>query len=69
MSEEKKNVWLAAVLAFLFGPIGMFYSTIVGAIIMLIVSIIVGFFTLGIGLAVTWPIGVVWAAIAASKSK
>ena len=43
----------------------MFYSTISGAIIMIIVSGIVGLLTLGYGLAITHPICVVWGALAA----
>jgi hypothetical protein len=62
-----KSVALAVVLTIFFGPLGMFYSTVTGAIIMLIVSIIAAAFTLGFSLFVTWPICVVWGAIAASS--
>lgn len=60
-----KNVGLSIILTVLFGPLGMFYSTIIGAVIMIIVSTIVGVATLGVGLAITWPISVVWGALAA----
>ena len=73
MATENQNVNVVVTrspksvgLALFFGPLGMFYSTILGAIIMLIVNVIVGIFTLGVGLFVTIPIGVIWAAIAAS---
>ncbi|EKU70564.1 hypothetical protein [Selenomonas sp. F0473] len=65
--QSIKNVGLAAGLALFFGPIGMLYSTIMGAVVMLIVNIIVGLFTLGFGLIVTLPIGAIWAYIAAKK--
>jgi hypothetical protein len=62
-----KSMGIAVLLTILFGPLGMLYSTIVGAIIMSIISAIVGFITVGIGLLVTWPICVIWAAIAVNN--
>lgn len=67
VTKSPKSVGIAIALALFFGPLGMFYSTIIGAIIMFFVNIIVGIFTLGVGLFVTIPIGVIWAAIAASS--
>lgn len=64
VTRSPKSVGIAIALALFFGPLGMFYSTIIGAIIMLIVNVLVGIFTLGVGLLVTIPIGVIWAAIA-----
>lgn len=57
---------ISIALTLFFGPLGMFYSTILGAIVMIIIDIIVGVLTLGLGLLVTWPIQVIWAAIATS---
>lgn len=62
-----KSPGIAILLTILFGPIGMFYSTIGGAIVMLLVSLIVGVVTLGFGLLITWPICILWAALAASS--
>ena len=62
-----KNVGIAIILTILFGPLGMFYSTIWGAVIMLIVSLILGVFTVGLSLFVTWPVCVIWGAIAANS--
>lgn len=67
ITRSPKSVGIAIALALFFGPLGMFYSTIVGAIIMIIVSATVGVFTLGIGLLVTWPIQIIWAWIAAAS--
>jgi hypothetical protein len=55
-----KNVGVSIILTVLFGPLGMFYSTIIGGIVMTIVSAVVGIATFGIGLAVTWPVSVIW---------
>lgn len=62
-----KSTMVAVILAFLFGPLGMMYSTVSGGVIMLIISLIVGIFTLGFGLLFTWPVCVIWAALAADR--
>ncbi|MFQ6083954.1 MAG: hypothetical protein ACE5WD_11455 [Candidatus Aminicenantia bacterium] len=62
-----KSMGVAILLTVLFGPLGMFYSTIWGAIIMIVVSAVVGLLTLGFGLIITWPICVIWAAVATSS--
>lgn len=66
-----KSVGVAILLTALFGPLGMFYSTIAGAIVMIVVSILVGAFTAGIGLIVTWPIcviGLQWPLVRTTRS-
>lgn len=67
MLAPQKSVGVAVLLSILFGPLGMLYSTVLGGIIMLVVSLLVAVVTLGFGLVVTWPICVVWAAIAANS--
>ena len=67
VSVSTKSTGVAIILTVLFGPLGMLYSTIWGGIIMGIVSLIVGIVTLGIGLLITWPICVIWAAVAANS--
>jgi hypothetical protein len=62
-----KNVGIAVLLTILFGPLGMFYSTIWGAVIMLVVSLLLGLVTAGFAVFVTWPICVIWGAIAADR--
>jgi len=62
-----KSVGISLILTFLFGAFGMLYSTIWGAIIMLIVSIIVATVTLGMGLFIVWPICMIWGALAAAS--
>jgi hypothetical protein len=60
-----KSVGVAIILTVLFGPLGMFYSTIVGAITMMIISAIVALLTVGLGLIFTWPVCIIWGALAA----
>lgn len=65
---ERKSVGLAFLLTFLFGPLGMLYSTVAGAIIMLVISSVVAVLTLGLGLILTWPLCIVWGCVAANNS-
>ena len=58
--QSTKNPGMAALLGCLFGPLGLLYSTVKGAIIMFFVNLLVGIFTLGFGLFLTWPICGVW---------
>lgn len=67
VTKSPKSMGISIALTLFFGPLGMFYSTIAGAIIMIIIDVIVGIFTLGFGLLFTWPIQVIWAAIATSS--
>lgn len=59
-----KNLGLAVLLATLFGPFGLFYATVPGAMIMLVVGIALAMFTFGIGIFLVWPACILWAAIA-----
>lgn len=61
---KQKSMGIALILAFLFGPLGMLYSTVAGGIVMFIISIPVVLFTGGLGLLLTIPLGMVWAAMA-----
>ena len=61
-----KSVGVSLLLTFFFGPLGMFYSTVVGGIIMLVVSGVVFLATFGLGVFITWPICMIWGALAAS---
>lgn len=54
--QIQKSPMLAAVLGFFFGPLGLLYVGLVPALIMLGVNLVVGLFTLGFGLFLTWPV-------------
>ena len=62
-----KSMAVAILLALFFGPLGMLYSTVMGGVIMIVISLVVGIFTLGFGLFITWPICVIWAAVATNS--
>ena len=59
-----KSMGVAVVLTVLFGPLGMFYSTIIGALIMLFFGGFLIIVTFGIGLLITWPISLIWTILA-----
>src|SRR4051794_32741880 len=64
-----KSVGLAVLLAFLFGPLGMLYSTVAGALIMLLIAMPLLCVTGGLGIFLLWPACMIWAAVAADSSK
>lgn len=59
-----KSMSTALILTFLFGPLGMLYFTVLGALFMLGVTIITFLLTDGAGLLIIWPIMLIWTAIA-----
>lgn len=63
-----KSVGVAIVLALFFGPLGMLYATVVGAIVMFLINLVLIFLTGGLGLFLSVPAGVIWAAVAASQT-
>lgn len=63
----QKSMGVALLLAFFFGPLGLLYASVLGGIVMFVLSVIVGVLTLGFGLLVMWPITVIWAAIAVNS--
>ena len=65
---QRKSIVLALVLTFFFGPFGMLYSTVTGAIVMLVLYLALGIPTLGWALAGLHPIAMIWAAWAADRS-
>ncbi len=62
-----KSVGAAILLAIFFGPLGMLYSTVPGALAMMLISFVLFFLTAGFSVFLTWPVCIVWAAIAADS--
>lgn len=62
VNGSRKSVFLAIALAFFFGPLGMLYSTVKGAVVCFLIIVC----TLGYGTIIAWPLGLFWAARAAS---
>ena len=66
--NNRKSVLLSLVLTFFFGPFGMLYSTVVGAVVMLVLYVALGIPTLGWAIAGLHPIAMVWGAWAAHRA-
>lgn len=67
MVGSKKSVGAAAILGFFFGPLGLLYASVPAAVLMFCVNLVVGFFTLGFGLFLTWPVCALVGGIAAGN--
>ena len=66
MGSQKSGA-VAVLLAFFFGPLGMLYATVPGALVMIVVTILIAIPTFGLGVVLTLPIGMVWAGMAVSS--
>lgn len=64
---QSKSMAAGVLLALFFGPLGLFYSTLVGGVIMLVVTGVIAVFTLGVGLLVVPLICVIWAVVAVNS--
>jgi hypothetical protein len=65
---NRKSVLLSLVLTFFFGPFGMLYSTVTGALVMLVLYVVVGIITFGWALAGLHVMAMVWGAWAADRA-
>ena len=65
--QGRKSVILALVLTMFLGPLGMLYSTGIGAIIMGVLYLVLGIPTIGYALIVLHPICVIWGTWAAHQ--
>jgi hypothetical protein len=65
---NRKSVVLSLVLTFFLGPFGMLYSTIPGALVMLVLYVGLGVVTFGWAIAALHPIAMIWGAIAADRA-
>ena len=63
----RKSLMLSLVLTFIFGPLGMLYATVGGAIVMLLVSIVAALLTVGGSIVVTWVVSMIWGALAVER--
>jgi energy-coupling factor transporter transmembrane protein EcfT len=64
---KDKSVGAALVLTFLFGPLGLLYSSVIGGLLLIVVGGVVFVATLGLAGLIIWPLSMVWGAVAASN--
>jgi hypothetical protein len=62
-----KSVGVAFLLTFFFGPLGMFYTDVIPALLMVLVAIVVGIITLGLALPFVWIVAIICACVSASN--
>jgi hypothetical protein len=62
-----KSVALSLILTFFFGPLGMLYSTIWGAVVMIVLSIPAFIITFGHAGFIIWPVSMIWGAWATHR--
>ena len=65
---KSKSVGLAFVLTFLFGPLGLFYSSVVGGVVMLIITVIIGIVSFGFLAFLTWIQCIIWGVVEANNA-
>lgn len=63
-----RSVRTAVLLALFFGPLGLFYVSIVGGVLMTFITAVAGLSTVGLGLFLAWPVCIAWAYIAAAST-
>lgn len=63
---EEKSLFRALLLTLLFGPIGLFYASVIGGVLMTALAIGLGAATYGLGALAVWPLCWIWAIGAAS---
>ncbi len=64
---QKKSMAVALLLTFFLGPLGLLYVSVIGAIVLIILSVILGMFTFGVGALLGWVAAMIWAAVAVSS--
>jgi|GEM_PF-3505377 len=65
---KAKSVGVAFLLAFLFGPLGLLYASIIGGVVMFFVSIVLFFVIPVVGYILAWVMCIIWALIAANQA-
>lgn len=65
---KQKSVGTAFLLAFLFGPLGLLYASVMGGIIMFFLGIVLFFLIPIIGGIIAWVGCIIWAVVAAGDA-
>ena len=63
---NEKSMVIALLLTFFFGPLGLLYASITGGLVMIALTVVVFVISFGLLTLVTWPVCMIWAAIAVS---
>jgi hypothetical protein len=63
-AERERSLRMAVLLTVLFGPLGLFYVSPLGGLLMTMVTLTAGLFTMGVALLFAWPFCILWATAA-----
>jgi hypothetical protein len=63
------DVRTAVLIAFFLGPVGLMYTSIGAGLFTLFLLIVLGLFTVGIGIVPVWLLCVLWAYLSASHAR
>ncbi len=66
-TPQQKSMAAALILTFLFGPLGLFYASVTGGVVMLIITLVIAIPTFGFGWWLTMPACMIWGAIATNQ--
>jgi hypothetical protein len=64
-----RDVRTAVLLALFLGPVGLMYTSVGGGLFALFLMIVLGLFTVGIGVIPVWLLSVLWAWLSASHAR
>lgn len=67
--RRPKNVRTAVLLALFLGPLGLFYASVAGGIFCTFLLVVLGLFTVGLGILPVWGVSMLWAYLAATHSQ
>jgi len=67
--RQPKDVRTSVLLALFLGPVGLMYTSIGGGLFTLFLLVVLGLFTVGIGVIPVWLLSVLWAYLSATHSQ
>ena len=68
IARPQKSQVTGTVLTLMFGPLGLLYASPVGSLVLIIVGVVLGFLTFGVGALLVWPVAILWSILAISMS-
>ena len=54
---SRKSMGIALILSILFGPLGLLYASVLGGLVLLVFTLIIGAITFGVGALIGWVLG------------
>jgi len=64
---QPKSAGISIILTILFGPVGLFYASVTGGLVMTVATFLLSLMTFGLAFFIMWPITIIWGAVAVSE--